>query len=105
MAKRRYSNSRKRKTRSGKKCRHTRHTKRHMRRGHRRTRRGGQTPGPPTLLTYLKQDEPLSGGMRSFQGGGGDGGCRGSGVELSTGGYAHNNGPQWYFKNSVCGQS
>jgi hypothetical protein len=93
MVKRRYSNSRKRKSRRGKKCRHT---KRHMRRGHRRTRRGGQTPGPPTLVTYLRQDEPLTSGMRSFQTGG---------SETSTGGNMVYKGGEWISRNHLGGRT
>lgn len=89
MAKRRYSNSRKRKSRCGKK---SRHTKRHMRRVHRRTRRGGNTPGPPTIQTYLRQDELLTG--KTFQRGG---------SETSTGGSMVYKGGIWDVRNPVRG--
>ena len=98
MAKRRYSNSRKRKSRRGKKSRHTRHTKRHSgRRPHhtrRRTRRGGNTPGPPTIQTYLRQDELLTG--RTFQRGG---------SETSTGGSMVYKGGLWDMRNPAGGRA
>jgi hypothetical protein len=94
MVKRRYSNSRKRKSQCGKKSRHTRRTKRHMRRGHRRTRRGGQTPGPPTILTPLGSNQPLTSGMPSIQRGG---------SETSTGGSMVYNGGRWDVRNPVGG--
>ena len=101
MAKRRYSNSKKRKGRRtrGKKSRCTRHTKRHTRR---RVHRGGYTPGPLTIPVPLRSTQLLSG--INLQRGGGYS-CQGGGFELSTGGYASNNGPEWKFLNTTCGRN
>lgn len=99
MAKRRYSNSRKRKSRRGKK---SRHTKRHDGRRHhhtrRRVRRGGNTPGPPTIPIPLGSNQllPRLPGLTNFQRGG---------SETSTGGSMVYNGGQWVSRNTAGGRA
>jgi hypothetical protein len=103
MAKIRYSNSKKGKGHNrrsnrtrGKKSRHTRHTKHHIGRRHRRTRRGGNTPGAPKIMTFLKPDQLLSGGPQSFQRGG---------SATSTGGSMVYKGGQWDTRTPAGGRA
>ena len=96
MAKIRYSNSKKRKSRRGKKSRHTRHTRHTKRHTRCRTRRGGNTPGAPRIMTYLKPDQLLSGGPQSFQRGG---------SATSTGGSMVYKDGQWDTRNPAGGRA
>lgn len=83
MAKSRYSSSKKGNSR---RSRRSRHTKSHSRRHPHHTRRRGRGRGR---------------GHR----GGGSGSCPSRGFELSTGGYASNEGTAWNFQNPTGGRS
>jgi hypothetical protein len=96
MAKRRYSNSKKRKSCRGKKCRHT---KRHSGRRHHHTRRrahrgGASNPGPPGIFWPLKQNQLLPG--LNYQSGG---------SATSTGGSMVYKGGQWDTRNPAGGMA